>query len=291
MGERVGGQMPEICGSCRAFLVQGRPDCPFCGALASAGRATPDRPASFVVAPPAPEPPAEGSGTWLPPAPSALTEPAGQHGLDVGWLMKTGGVIAVLAVLGGLFFFVGDRDPEDGPRASPTKADQLAGPLDQLVGVCGGPPSPIEGAAPFEPTPGRHRVEAVVIPPAEGELDPAPWRLRLDDERWQSPERDNDLRLEEVELVACYVVSGARWADDCEFETVWDGDPFTIPLWTTWGRVVIREAATGEEVLRKDVAAPAPECPDEASTGDDRTVQHPEADVLNLLRLFNDGTG
>ncbi|MGN6693244.1 MAG: hypothetical protein ACTHN0_03630 [Aquihabitans sp.] len=278
----MGGQMPDVCPRCRAFLVAGRPDCPFCGAE-GATHAPAGEPLPGPL--PASKPQERAPESWLPPAPDVL-QPAAPRGDDRrSALLAAGGVLAAVVLLGGLFLWGPGRDGDEGGRAAPAGHGD---PMPALVAACRDG-KPISAAAPFEPTPGRHRLEGVTVwkDGVDGAEDPE--RLGLE-EGWNSPKEDGDVRLDELQLVACYTVTTAELERRCPMETE-SGEQVDVELWKTAGTLVIREAKTGKEVLRKPIAGPPDvPCSEIAYNIGDRITDHPSDAINALLRLYNDGT-
>ena len=286
----MGGQMPEVCPTCRAFLVSGRPDCPFCGAEAAAAEAAAK---AAIAAAPDPRTSAGAPTSWA--APGAAPRgpvPAPAPPRRSGGALKAIGIVAAVVALGALVAFM----PDPGGRSNRSRSDAVAEPpdlVDELAGVCDGKPQPIKQAKAYKGGPGIHRVEAVMIPPGNHTQITDPDRVYLGEEDgWRSPDERADVDVADLELVGCYVVTGSRLIDNCEYDAFGtNNDNFWVPLATTWGRVVVREAKTGKEVLRQDVPEPqGAKCWGGASSSDTIQLEHPETAIRGVLRRVNDGT-
>lgn len=278
----MGGAMPEICPRCRAFLVAGRPDCPFCGAEGAASAAAP-------ATAPGPSASAPGPSSWGPPGPTAgpPQAPASppRSPITAGRVL---GVLAVILAIGGLVAFLpdpGGKGPSTADAESSTEVQEPQTAEDALIGVCDAEPKPIERAKAFDGKPGRHQLEAILINPDGRWPDlSSGWVPRMiPGARFVKAE---DLRLETVELVACYVVTNARAERTCDFS-----GGFTQELWVVSGGIVVREAKTGREVLRVDASKEEPtECYGAASTDDALEYGYGYRRQLNGVRnLFGDG--
>lgn len=277
----MGGQMPDVCPRCRAFLVSGRPDCPFCGAEAAAAEAA-ARAAAAQGNGPAGTPPAPDS--WLPPTPAAL-QAAGPRGGGNSTLQVVGGIAAAVVLLAGLFLW----GPDLGSKGGTGEAADAPDAVPALLASCR-EAKPIADAMPFKPTPGRHRLEGMVLWKDGISLADPPERLQLE-QGWNSPESDGDVRLDELQLVACYTATSATVSETCQMRENGGGRVVDLDIVKTTGTLVIREARTGKEVLRKHIGVPDPITCDEVwFAKDTKWVQHPGEAISSLLRLYNDGT-
>lgn len=273
-----GGSMPGVCDRCHAYLVPGRADCPFCGAEAEVAAAR--------VA--AAQPPAPGSSreprlprSWLPSRPPELQDSEGS-GVDSRWLLKVIAAIIAIAGIAAAFAFMPDPGHKPAPAAVAGSEPDRPAPLDDLLGVCKPVAVPVERAKAFDGKPGRHRVEAVRVNP-DGRWPDVPSRRIALPAGWSSPTDDDDVRLEEVELVGCYIVTGARLELRCQAE-----GGATQELWVMSGRLVVREAKTGREVLRQELPEqPTGQCPATPAAEGGRVYGFAwEFQVTNVLRAF-----
>ena len=270
----MGGAMPEVCGRCRAFQVSGRPDCPFCGAEAAA-----------AALPVVDERSSAGAPSWSPPDGSLPTPspplPKPPH-RSVGTAGKVLGAVAVVAAIGALFAFLPDPGSKPRPRAEAVKPEPPT-PIEELEGVCAGKPVPIQRAKAYDGQPGPHRVELLEIVPVGRwpELDNG--RIALPD-GWNQHEGD-DVPLDQIELVGCFIVAHARLERTCDYQ-----GGFTQELWVRSGRLVVREARTGKELLRQEVPEVPEECGNLAVTGDDIVYGSGfHRQVIDALRPFSGG--
>ncbi len=324
------GGPQATCSRCRAFLLPGRDDCPFCGAddAALAARTpaapplppppgtAPTGPVSWASAPnwPAPPsaPPAVSSTQNPPPPPPAMSPPVGPppgaalpgHVGGGGSAGGAGGVntrMVVAAVLVLAVLFGGAVKVMSGNERRPAPDDQEGGFLDlpkepyevardKLVALCGPNATPIPEATRYEPTPGPHRGELLVVPAAEDRWlrDEPSWLLesRLPGE--EVPDPDPRFELEDLEVVGCYVTSHLHEVAECNFRTTgMSSRVVTVPLYASSGRVVVREAATGKEVGRYNVGEPpVAKCPWTSSTASDGEIVDPEEGAKAVLRMF-----
>lgn len=274
----MSGALPDACARCGAFTVNGRDTCPFCGA--SVHDAVPGGTAANAMAPltgaplgqprPAAASPRRSRSIWSRPVRRLV-------GLGIGLLIGWSGIV---------HSGDGGTDPAGG-IADAEEAEQSAV-AEALTGVCAATPTPIADAKPYEPGPGHHRVELVVLPGGDESIGATTGRIPLGlDEGWESPGADDDVQLAEVELVGCFQVVAPKIARTCEYEGRTSGRRVDLPVWVAPGRLTVREATTGKVVLQQDIGADEPECPMYLPASEQRVIDYPEDAIQLVLRRVN----
>lgn len=230
-----GGALPNVCGSCRAFLVAGRPDCPFCGAVAGMG--------APAVAPPTPGPPVGG------PPPEAMRRRAGPPTGARKVLFQVLAVLTTVASIGARYLsnqhrldrLTGDDRTEQvsSDDLSPDLDFERADPQGQAEAICRGELDELGPAPRYRPGPGVHPFQILGLVGGSSFVDDA---LAIDDRA------DEFAR---AQLVACYTEGARHQVGTCPV----NGGSYR--LLTADGQVVVRTMATGEVLLRKDLPAAA----------------------------------
>lgn len=268
----MSGNMPDVCRNCSAFLVEGRPDCPFCGS--TGGSAPAPRPA-------------------FQPQPGQLPG-AGTHGGSASTVVLKAVIGLCVIVLAA--FVVNHGRAVDRAKAAeaaeagssetvsstkPTNPKAAA-----LLGVCADDPEPIAEAASYKAGPGPHYVEMMILQDlGDGFRDEQYWSGVVGGGYYGDLQ---NVHLSDVELVACFHVTESTYLTRCELTTFGsNARVVSEAFYATSGQMEVREAKTGKHVQTNHVPAneDAP-CPDWGSTGHHLTdVPFENADAILRMTL------